>query len=376
MSKDVKIINYSPGKGIRVRLRGKRLSKGIISLFLDYYTGYTKNEAGKIKTRRQIEYLKRYLKEKPVTPEEKNKNKEVLLLAQAIRNQRESDLMYKDEGLVAPYRKKSNFFDYCEAYINKYQKKDLRMVKMAVKEFKSYTGETYLTPIQIDKNRITGFRDYLLSKFNGETPNSVFARFKKVLAAATEDGLFLKNPGEKVTCKVPDGIPKDILTVDEIIKLSKTDCGNHEVKRAFLLCLNTGLRYCDVIGLQYKHVTNGIIKMPQQKTGREVTVNLNQQAKKLIGEMGKPKEFVFNLPSHTGCSKSLRKWTEKAKIDKHITWHCARHSFATMLMVNDTDIITVKNLMGHSKLEHTQKYTHVVDALKERAVNTLPEIDI
>jgi len=376
MSKDVKIINYSPGKGIRVRLRGKRLSKGVISLFLDYYTGYTKNEAGKIKTRRQIEYLKRYLKEKPATPEEKNKNKEVFLLAQAIRNQRESDLMYKEEGLVAPYRKKSNFFDYCEAYISKYQKKDLRMVKMAVKEFRSYTGETHLTPIQIDKNRITGFRDYLLNKFNGETPNSVFARFKKIIAAATDDGLFSKNPAEKIKCKVPTGIPKEILTPDEIIKLAAAECGNPEVKRAFLLCLNTGLRFVDIKDLKYKHITNKLIKKQQQKTGREVTIDLNPVAVGLIGTLKEPEENVFNLPTYESCRRTLKNWTKKAGINKNVTWHSARHSFATILLMDKTDIKTVGNLLGHSKLQHTQKYTHIVDALKEQAVNTLPKIEL
>jgi site-specific recombinase XerD len=371
-----KIINYSQGKNLKVRLRGKRLSNGNISLYLDYYQGYTKNVDEKIKTRRKVEYLKIYISDNPKSPEERKKNEENLSLAQQIRNNRESDLQFNAEGLIAPFRKKTNFFDYCYSFEERYQKKDIRMIKLAIAQFKEYTKEDFLTPLQIDQARITGFRDFLLNKYHGETPNSVFARFKKILNAATDEGLFTKNPAEKVTCRVPDGIPKEILTVEEVVKLATAKCGNPDVKRAFLLCLNTGLRFCDVTDLKYKHITNGLIKKPQQKTGREVTIDLNQTATRLIGEMGLPEEFVYNLPSFNACIKTLRSWAKRAEINKRITWHSARHSFATILLMNKTDIKTVGNLLGHSKIEHTQKYTHIVDELKLKAINSLPEISL
>jgi len=370
------IINYSQGKNLKVRLRGKRLSNNNISLYLDYYQGYTKNVDEKIKTRRKVEYLKIYLVDNPRTSEERKKNEENLTLAQQIRNKRESDLQFNAEGLIAPFRKKSNFLDYCDAFETRYQKKDIRMIKLAVAKFKEYTKETYLTPPQIDQAMITGFRDFLLNKYHGETPNSVFARFKKILNAATDEGLFTRSPAEKVTCAVPYGIPKEILTVEEVIKLSSARCGNPDVKRAFLLCLNTGLRFCDVTDLKFKHITNGLIKKPQQKTGREVTIDLNQSAIKLIGDMGLPEEYVYHLPSFNACLKTLRSWAKRAGINKKITWHSARHSFATILLMNKTDIKTVGSLLGHSKIEHTQKYTHVVDELKIKAIQTLPELKI
>lgn len=375
-AKKAKIINYSPGKSLNVRLRGKRLANGTTSLYLDYYQGYTKNDEGKIKTQRKVEYLKIYILDNPKSPSERQKNDQSLSLAQLIRNNRESDLQHNSEGLIAPFRKKSNFFDYCDAYSNNYQKKDIRMIKAAVREFKSFTNENYLTPQQIDQSRVKGFRDYLINKYNGETPNSFFARFKKILNAATDDGLFVRSPAEKVICKAPNGIPKEILMPDEIVNLASAECGNSQIKRAFLLSLNTGLRFVDIQDLKYKHITNGLIKKQQQKTGREVTIDLNPTSIKLIGEIGNPDDLVFNLPSFTGCLKTLNNWAKRAGIDKHITWHSARHSFATILLMNKTDIKTVGNLLGHSKLEHTQKYTHVIDQLKTQAVNTLPELNI
>lgn len=374
-NKDKQILNYTKGSNYIVRLRGKRLSDNRISLYLDYYQGYTLKEAGGVKTNRKVEYLKIYLIANPKTAAERTVNNESLDLALNIRNKRESDLQHNSEGLVAPFRKKSNIFDYFNQYIESYQKKDIRMVKMAVSEFQRYVNETYLTPLQLDQSKIKGFRDYLLNKYNGETPNSVFARFKKVLNAATEEGLFTKSPAEKVTCKVPTGIPKEILSADEVVLLYKTECSNPEIKRAFLFCLNTGLRFVDVNDLYYQHISNNQIRKQQQKTGREVTIDLNTNAVKLLGEQGKSNEKVFNLPSIAGCLKTLKGWTAKAGINRNITWHSARHSFATMLLINNTDIKTVGNLLGHSKIEHTQKYTHVVDALKRKAVNSLPEIN-
>ena len=75
------------------------------------------------------------------------------------------------------------------------------------------------------------------------------------------------------------------------------------------------------------------------------------------------------------CLKALRHWTERAGIDKHITWHCARHSFATNILSNGANIKTVASLLGHSDLRHTEKYIRAVDSLKEAAINSLPELE-
>jgi len=369
------IINYTPGKGYKVRLRGKRLANKI-SLYLDYYNGYSKTEDGKIKTRRKLEYLKYYLYSNPRTEKERTENNETLELALSIRNKRESDINHNSEGLIAPYRKKTNFFDYCQAFIDEYRKKDIRMVKTAVNQFKEFTKEKYLTPVQINEKIIIGYRDYLLEKYNGEGPHSIFARFKKILKAATKEGLFTTNPAHEITCPVPDGISKSILMPEEIIKLAQTPCGNSEVKRAFLFSLNTGLRFVDIVDLKYSHIISGKVEKSQQKTGKKVNIYLNQTALKLIGEHGKPDKYVFTLPSFTSCLKTLKNWAAKAEIKKNITWHSARHSFATALLINKTDIKTVGTLLGHSKLDHTQKYLHVVDELSKKAVDGLPEINI
>lgn len=54
-----------------------------------------------------------------------------------------------------------------------------------------------------------------------------------------------------------------------------------------------------------------------------------------------------------------------------VLFHCGRHSFASLLLENGVDIYTIKSLMGHTNVKTTQIYTHLVDAAKEKAANTL-----
>ena len=67
---------------------------------------------------------------------------------------------------------------------------------------------------------------------------------------------------------------------------------------------------------------------------------------------------------------------KRAGINKHISWHCARHSFAVNILNNGANIKTVASLLGHSGLKHTEKYTRAVDSLKQQAIDSLPPLNI
>ncbi len=76
------------------------------------------------------------------------------------------------------------------------------------------------------------------------------------------------------------------------------------------------------------------------------------------------------------CLKALRHWVARAGIEKHITWHCARHSCGTNLLSNGANIKTVASILGHSGLAHTEKYTRAVDSLKQAAIDSMPPLNI
>ena len=157
---------------------------------------------------------------------------------------------------------------------------------------------------------------------------------------------------------------------------------NPIVRRTFIFCLYCGLRFCDVKDLTYRNVdyANRLLKFEQSKTkghsaSSGVVIPLNDGLLSIIGEAPADKNcLIFDLPTYESCCKSVKRWVKRAGIDKHISWHCARHSFAVNILNNGANIKTVASLLGHSGLKHTEKYTRAVDKLKEEAINSLPEL--
>ena len=208
-----------------------------------------------------------------------------------------------------------------------------------------------------------------------------------MVKCAVEHDIIRKNPCEGVSIKIDDDIlRKDVLSTEEVQTLISTHYPgeNPNIRRAFIFSLYCGLRFCDVKDLTFRNVdySNKLLKFEQNKTkghssNSGVVIPLNDGLLKLIGEPTEEQGrdgLIFPLPSHTMCLKALGRWCKRAGIDKHITWHCGRHSFAVNILNNGANIKTVASLLGHSGLKHTEKYTRAVDELKKNAINSLPEL--
>lgn len=392
----------STDTGDNPKLGAKVLSDGKESLFLDYYFGYTKeiNErTGKevVKVDRKREYLKLYLWQAPRTPIERQQNKEILELAKKIRFERGQDLLESVEGYRLKKDRDINFLDYFQSYIDKYTKKDYRMIVIALKRFRDFLHDTpeynkfekRIKPEQITKDIVEAYTEYLQSRSVGEGAKSIYARFKKVIKYAVEHDVISKNPCNGIVIKVDEQIlKKEVLSPEEIQRLIAThyDNENPNIRRAFIFCLYCGLRYCDVKDLTFANVdySNKLLKFEQNKTkghsaNSGVIIPLNDGILSLIGKPISPNnrdEAIFPLPSYEMCLKALKRWVRRAGIDKHISWHCARHSFAVNILNNGANIKTVASLLGHSGLKHTEKYTRAIDSLKQEAINSLPKLNI
>lgn len=381
------------------KLQQSTLSDGRISLYLEYYLGRTQwvdEETGKIKVKhdRKKETINMYLIANPRTPSERQTNKETLELAKAIRAEREQELKKDRTGKRIFTAKSVNFLDYYQSYIDYYTKKDIRMIEISLNRFKDFLEQEYpiyrnsIRPEQLTKDMMVAFVEYLQGRSVGEGARSIYQRFKKVVNYAIEHDIMVKSPCSGVTCKVDDQtLRKDVLSLDEIERLVSTtyEGQNDHIRRAFIFCLYTGMRFCDVVELRFRNIdySNKLLIFEQSKTkghssSSGVITPLNDGLLSLIGEMpsGGKDEYVFQLPSHTMCLKALRRWTKRAGIEKHITWHCGRHSFAVNVLNNGANIKTVASLLGHSGLKHTEKYTRAVDSLKEAAINSLPELKL
>lgn len=385
------------GAGDNPKLMAQLLSDGRESLYLEFYLGYETVESrnGKVykKARRSAERLGLYLWQAPRTPMERQQNRETLEIAKRIRFERGQRLLEDAEGYRLKNNRDVNLLDWMWQYHSKYTKADKRIIKHACSVFAQFLNDTpdyarfakLLKPHQLTKEMVVDFAEYLQKRFRGIGPHTALARFKKIIKAAVEAGVLLKNPAESVSIKVDNGaLTKDILSMDEVQRLIATHYTGESVniRRAFIFCLYTGLRWCDVKELTFANVdySNRLLKFEQAKTkghssASGVVIPLNDGLLSLIGE-GERDSLIFPLPSHNMCLKALRHWTAKAGIEKHITWHCARHSFAVNILNNGANIKTVSSLLGHSSLRDTEKYLHAVDRLKVAAINSLemPEL--
>lgn len=383
--------------GDNPKLMGRALSDGRDSLYLEFYFGKvevtSKNGTTYQKNERKNETLRLYLWQAPRTPQERQQNKETLEIAKRIRFERGQQLLESAEGYRLKKDRDINFHDWYIAYVDAYTKTDKNKIRRAHECFVDYLKgqDEYvkyavrLNPDKITKEMMVGFTEYLQSHFNGETPHTLYARFKKVILAAVDNDIIRKNPCRGVSIKIDKNkLTKDILSIEEIKRLISTpvERENPNIRRAFIFCLYSGLRWCDVKDLTFANVdySNRLLQFEQSKTKGHsstsgVVIPLNDGLLSLIGK-GEREALIFPLPSHTMCLKALRHWTKRAGIDKHITWHCARHSFATNILSNGANIKTVASLLGHSDLRHTEKYTRAVDSLKEAAINSLPELNL
>lgn len=88
----------------------------------------------------------------------------------------------------------------------------------------------------------------------------------------------------------------------------------------------------------------------------------------------KDRDKVFRLPWANQTNKAIQEWADKAQINKHISFHSARHTFAVMMLELETDIYTVSKLLGHRELSTTQIYAKVVDKSKQDAVMRIPDV--
>jgi len=399
------------------RLEQRVLADGRISLYLEYYLGRQSepviDEAGdpvlyqsgkmagtpkyRVKHIRRKENLNLYLVDNPKTPFDKTQNKETLQLAKKIRFEREQELLENKEGYRLRKDRQIDFLQYFQTYIDNYTKKDLRMLRIALQRFKDFLNDTPeyrrfakgLKPEQMSKDMMVAFTEYLQSRSVGEGAKSIYQRFKKVIKYAIDHEDMTKNPCNGVTIKIDDQIlRKDVLSLDEEKKLISThyEGENPNIRRAFIMCLYCGLRFCDVKDLTFANVdySNRLLKFEQNKTkghsaNSGVVIPLNDGLLRLIGEPTDEQSkdsLIFPLPSYEMCSKAVKRWVKRAGIEKHISWHCARHSFAVNILNNGANIKTVASLLGHSGLKHTEKYTRAVDELKQKAINSLPTLDI
>ncbi|MDP2336793.1 MAG: site-specific integrase, partial [Bacteroidota bacterium] len=323
------------------------------------------------------------------------KDKENMIYADGVRKlrQREYDNadLYSDaetEQAEQKERLQQNFIEYFDKVTAKRHANNSKSIlinwQRAVEFLKQFAGTTLLFS-QINNRIAEEFKRFLLSAPRGgnksgtishNTASTYFSIFKAALKQAFIDGYLTVDLSAKIKGIQEQESRREYLSVEELNTLAATPCERDVLKRAALFSALTGLRHCDIQKLRWKEISidgnQARLHFTQQKTKGVEYTPISVQALQLCGEPGKPEQFVFeDLPDPSWISHPLKQWIEAAGIKKKITFHCFRHTFATLQLSSGTDIYTVSKMLGHTNVKTTQIYAKVVDEKKNKAAQAI-----
>jgi len=364
---------------MKVTLR-QRQKGDTISLYLEYY------QDGK----RDYEYLQLYLIPKPgqggLTKAQKEENRKTLALAEAIRSKRLLQIKNDEFGFRDTDRAKGSFLAYFERLTNKRRDSlgNYGNWDSVLKHLQKFTMNGIAFK-DMNKAWLEDFKYYLQFEAKSKTgkrlsQNSQCSYYSKVSAAlkeAVKDGILLTNPAAQVGGIKHDDPSREFLTLEELQAAAKKDCDMPLLKNAFIFSALTGLRWSDIEKLVWSEIHHSdqsgyYIRFRQKKTKGAETLPISEQAYQLLGERGKLDDKVFEGLHYSAWNNlKLREWVMKAGITKHITFHCARHTYATLQITLGTDIYTVSKLLGHRHLKTTEVYAKVIDHKKQEAAQKI-----
>ncbi len=205
--------------------------------------------------------------------------------------------------------------------------------------------------------------------------------FKRYVNVAIDNDLMSTYPFRKYKIRMED-THKNSLTEHEVKKL-ETNISTQElteeerdVANGFLFSIYSGLRYSDIIRCTKQHIKNlnrnKWLVMRMQKTDREVRIPLSRMfyghAVELVRSINTTTGKLFHLPNNARTNIVLSRVLRRFGIRKHISFHCARVSAATILLHRGINITTIQHILGHRSIKTTQVYAAVTDSTIYRDV--------
>lgn len=385
-----------PRKSLKVkepiRIRERKLADGNISLYLDIY----------VKGTRKYESLGLYLIPESM-PNSKAVNSRIRSIAEKIKSDR--IIALQDRGIKQWDKiKRSNMplIDWLKLYeqdrfgFSPSTLKGRMDMRKKMEAFLEQEGLSYIGMNEIDQDFCRRFLRFLetaknsvAKKQEGRTISKGCAHHHQAvlngaLNKAVREGILQQNPMKLLDKREkfqPSPEEREFLTIEELRALMDVPCSNEQVKKAFVFSCFTGLRLSDVRTLTW----NKIRKMPDgktlyvhvmmQKTQKPLNVPLSSEALKMLAEKENPDEPIFTLPtSDATINYHVKRWVKAEKINKAVSFHCSRHTFATMMLTLGADLYTTSKLLGHANVTTTQIYSKIIDKKKVETVNLVDRL--
>jgi len=302
-----------------------------------------------------------------------------------------SDIKFIDfyKKRLSEIREKTN--EYTLGAINHYVKTQTHLER-----FLNLNGLEQIKMSELSRKFLERFEHYLLSTpneqsgrpVNANTSATYIRKVKATVNAAYRMEVISSNPFVGFKIHPFKAANKTVLTQEEFELLRNHSLGNNlsldKVRKTFIFCCVTGLRHSDAVQLHENMIrrdNEGIlwITLRQQKTSDVVEIPMSSIAEGIYNEFEahrKSTGLVLPMLTNQRVNASLKVIAELTGIHKRLSFHCSRHSFATLSLEQGVDIAAVSSLMGHRTIKTTQVYGKVTRKRKADIIKFLNQRSI
>lgn len=293
---------------------------------------------------------------------------------------------------------RENKIIYLKDLINKYlkyskaNKKSYKNDVQSTKIFLEIWGNCDIKSITPDV--IEDFKQTLLIKRKNKnaTINRHLQALSKMFNIGIANDLIDKNPMKTVNKLQEENYKVRVLSSTEEKKLFEEIARGYEVigrdrkkkiiypylhlKPLIICALQTGMRRGEIFNLRWNNIDNGcgFIELLETKSGKSRRIPISEKLMKIFEVLDKRGEYVFINPDtgqpYTDIKHSFKSVLEKAEIN-NFRFHDLRHTVATRMLEKGADIRTVQEILGHSSVVVTQRYTHSTPKYKKNAIDLL-----
>ena len=262
---------------------------------------------------------------------------------------------------------KDSFYEFVQDQI---QLLDGKLTKGTLKNYNDQVNKmrefkSDLSFSEIDLRFIYRYEQYLINTRNNNKNTVVksIIFIKQILNKAVAQNIIEENPIHDYKLKRIVG-EREFLSVEELRKLEELYSketlkkNRQNVLKYFFFSCYTGLRYQDVKNLRFKDIKEGsLISIQMGNTKEFVNIPLTKKAKNLVPEKGFEYQPVFNVLTDQPTNRYLKDIIKEVKINKKISFHCARHTFATISKSMGIDYDVISKILGHTDIKTTKIYT-------------------
>lgn len=365
-------------KSVTLRMRDRR--NGTKSLFLDFWPGYRNPETMELIRRRS---LGMYIYANPISTQQKKYNEAILAKAEAIRCKVFIEVINEKYDFFNQDRLKEDFLAYFKNIVNR----NFAKCDAAYKHFSRFCHNK-CTFEMLDTVFCNKYKEYLLDTkvsargkvmvnkpISRNTASAYWNIFKQVLTKAYRERRLVDNIAsllDNIPCTIP---VKQSLSLEEVRKLYNSECSVPVVRKAAIFSCLSGLRISDILNLKWENIQTyadggHYLDFKCVKNQRQTQVPIGDDAYELIQPQTTDK-YIFSGFNRTMTYRVMQDWIKECGINKHITFHCFRHTYASLQLELGTDIYTVQHLLNHKNVSTTQIYASHADPKTREAADRI-----